>query len=164
MSSRITYTPLTVRVMARPADDLESLVRCLADAARSTNGTNVVLRLGTAGQWLADALAERGAEVRSIDGPWPSVQLVDRYGVVIAHPMGDDAPAIVHCAVQHATPGGFVVLCADRDEATVSELSGRFALEPIADLAFDGTRARIHRRTHRFTVHDLVFEARSQIR
>jgi rhodanese-related sulfurtransferase len=145
--------------------DRETLLELLVETTRSDDG-GPALRLGDAGRWLVDALTERGVGVEVATGDWPSIQLAQRRGVVIADPSGDQAPAIVHCAVQHLRPGGLVVLCTDGPDggSDAADVADRFELEPLASFEGAGRSCTVYGRPTRFTVHDLVFEARSTIR
>ncbi|MGE5210760.1 MAG: hypothetical protein ACM3MM_05820, partial [Acidobacteriota bacterium] len=136
----------------------------LLDRLIEANRGDDVLRLGDAGPWLIDAIAARGVTVRAVTGAWASVQLAERHGIVVAQPSGEQAAAIVHCAVQHVVPGGLVVLCHDLGRAGSDDMAARFDLEPLDSLQGDGVGCTVHRRTERFTIHDLVVEARSTIR
>lgn len=146
--------------MPRPLpDDAARLVAQLVDRAAG----QPVLQLDARRGVLGDALAERGADLRLEAGDWPSVQLERRFPVVAVTADGppEHRRAVLHCAVQHAEPGAFVVLWwADDGAALVHD----FDLAPVERLDVDGGVIAVHRRTDRFTVHDLVFEARSAIR
>jgi rhodanese-related sulfurtransferase len=71
--------------------------------------------------------------------------------------------AAIHTAVQHLEPGGRLVLTgAVRDTPMVHEFELGPAHEP-ADSEFSAVDGVIMRRTARFTVHDMLFEARRMI-
>jgi rhodanese-related sulfurtransferase len=143
--------------------DVEALWSSLAQAGSIDPGEFGALHLGDGGQWIVDALERHGISTQTVTGNWPAVQLERRFGVVIADASGDRGPAVAHCAVQHAAPGGLVVLWAP-DNTTAVDLAARFDLSLVVELDLDGVTVRVHRRTERFTIHDLVFEARSSIR
>jgi rhodanese-related sulfurtransferase len=153
---------------------LERLAGHIMGAAAGT------LVLGDAWSSWAEALAARGAPVRHAVGDWPAVQLDERFAVVVvnvgvgAPASPEDRAAVVHCAVQHALPGAFVVTSfgptlfdllngGDRRGGDAA-LAERFDLAQVCVVECDGRVWAIHRRTERFTVHDLVFQARSTIR
>jgi rhodanese-related sulfurtransferase len=70
--------------------------------------------------------------------------------------------AALHLAVQHLEPGGCLVLTGSASDTTmVDEFELVRADEPHSDLAAIG--AVVLRRTARFTVHDMLFEARRMI-
>ncbi len=71
--------------------------------------------------------------------------------------------AALHLAVQHLEPGGHLVLTGTAsDTPLVDEFELAAADEStLSDLAAIG--AVVHRRTARFTVHDMLFEARRMI-
>lgn len=138
------------------------MVDLVGETSRSSGDD--VLRLGDAGPWLIDALSSRGVTIRTATGRWASVQLGRRHGVVVAQPSGDEAAAIIHCAVQHVVPGGLLVLCHVAGESSTDDMAARFDLEPVGSFAGDGVGCTTYRRTERFTIHDLVHEARATIR
>jgi rhodanese-related sulfurtransferase len=77
-----------------------------------------------------------------------------------------DPRALVHAAVQHMVPGGVLIIEPDprgADDVAFSALCAEFDLIDDSANAIDHTLLSF-RRTERFTVHDLVFEARSTIR
>jgi rhodanese-related sulfurtransferase len=153
-----------VRVVPHIATDLDALLDLLVETAGS-GAEGGALRLGDAGDWLVDALTERGVTVLTAAGDWPAVQLAQRCGVVVVDPSGDQAPAILHCAAQHVRPGGVVVRTDVRDDGSdATGLAERFELEPYIRFDGDGVGCTVYRRPERFTIHDLVVEARSTIR
>lgn len=147
--------------MIRSNHDVELVLARLTARGQADGGP--VLRFGAIGQWLVDALAEREVPSVTITGDWASIQLDHRAGVVLVDPVGDLAAARVHCAIQHATPGAFVVFVADATEPDDSEMAARFDLQLVEVVHVGDERCAVHRRTERFTIHDLVFEARASI-
>jgi rhodanese-related sulfurtransferase len=108
---------------------------------------------------IAAGLRDRGTHVDAVRGDWPSIQLPQRYAVVIVEPVdaSQDVAAMVHCAVQHTEMAGHVVLMVD---AVVAE---RFDLRRCDSVAVEGAEITWCRRTERVTIHDRVFAARSRI-
>jgi rhodanese-related sulfurtransferase len=77
-----------------------------------------------------------------------------------------DPRALVHAAVQHMLPGGVLIIEPDphaADGVSFPALCAEFDLIDDSANAIDHTLLSF-RRTERFTVHDLLFEARSTIR
>jgi rhodanese-related sulfurtransferase len=89
------------------------------------------------------------------------VQLPVRYSVVVVEPPDrvDDAAAIVHCAAQHVGPGGDIVVLG----VGGIDAADRFDLTERSRITVDGSDIAVLRRTHRTTIHDKVFAARSRI-
>jgi rhodanese-related sulfurtransferase len=132
-----------------------------------------VLVLGSADGSLASALTAAGVPIEIASaasspptGPgssvgWAIVQLDRRFRVVVVSPDAASTPeqwaAVVHCAVQHSEPGGLVTV-----PDTLDDVADRFALSPVPEIGLAG--ARVLRRTERYTIHDMVFDARSRIR
>ena len=154
-----------MRVVQDIAVDLETLLELLVETTRCDDDGSV-LRLGDAGGWLVDAVTGRGVGIRTVSGDWAAIQLERRHGVVIAHPSSDQAAAIVHCAVQHLRPGGLVVLCTDSHDGAsdTADIAERFELGPVTSFGGHLGSCAVYRRPERFTIHDLVFEARTTIR
>jgi rhodanese-related sulfurtransferase len=79
-----------------------------------------------------------------------------------------DSRALVHAAVQHLVPSGLLAVEVPESELDgyrardVFTLCGEFDLVPERHGAH-GDDVALFRRTERFTVHDLVFEARASI-
>jgi rhodanese-related sulfurtransferase len=117
------------------------------------------LALGRGDSVVSTERRDRGIDVESVTGDWPSIQLQRRYPLVIVESSATahDVAAVVHCAVQHAVPGGDIVLMAD---ATVAD---RFDLRVLDRVAVEGSDVVLCRRTERTTIHDTVFAARSRI-
>jgi rhodanese-related sulfurtransferase len=121
-------------------------------------------------RWFCDDLA-----TMQLDRQY---ELVAMPGNVMVFCRREDRRAVVHTAVQHLLPGGLLVtgfqrqqapegldldefdeLCADC-ELTLVERWATWERDP-----FDGGSyvVSVHRRTERFTVHDMLFEARRSI-
>lgn len=134
----------------------------VARLVEQANGS-AVLQLDRRAGVLGDALTAGGADVRVEAGDWPAVQLDRRFPVVVVTTDGppEHRRAVLHCAVQHAEPGALVAWWW-ADDATA--LATDFDLDVLHRIEVDGGVIAVHRRTDRFTVHDLVFEARSSIR
>ena len=118
-----------------------------------------VLALGGGHSVIASGLRERGVQVDAVTGDWPSIQLPQRYAVVVVEQVEapQDVAAVVHCAVQHTDVAGDVVLMVD------AAVADRFELEPHDRVAVEGVEITVCRRTDRVTIHDRVFAARSRI-
>ena len=119
------------------------------------------LVLGDGQSLVAAALRGRGVCIEAVRGDWPSVQLPVRYSVVVVEPPDrvDDAAAIVHCAAQHVGPGGDIVVLG----VGGIDAADRFDLTERSRITVDGSDIAVLRRTHRTTIHDKVFAARSRI-
>jgi rhodanese-related sulfurtransferase len=118
------------------------------------------LALGGGHSVVAAGLRSRGTLVEAVSGDWPSIQLPRRYPLVIVEPSDaiHDRTAVVHCAAQHADPGGDVLLMSDG-----RGVAERFDLLELACLTVEGVAIALCRRTDRVTIHDKVFAARSRI-
>jgi rhodanese-related sulfurtransferase len=134
---------------------------------------DAVLALG-AGDWpLLTQLRQRGVTVEQVDGDWPAVQLSRRYEVVLVHPrLGAPAErrdAVLHCAVRHAGPGSLLVTAFadgawdDPGRPGTGGAVERFELTEVDRADLDGAVLLVHRRTDRFTVHDLLAAARASV-
>ena len=146
--------------MAGETDGIDLLV------AACVHLSGVALVLGCGASGLVDSLANDGIECRRVNGDWPSIQLTERFPVVIVLPdalAGPDEAAVVHCAVQHLLPGGLMATpyVGDADAGSLAE---RFELQPAGSVEAGDEQAQIHQRTMRPNIHDVVFEARSSIR
>lgn len=150
-----------------------------------------VLHLGGESDHLAAELVARGLAVTRVafeappDGSAPdhewatvhsdpvSLQLEQRFDLVwlslpsSPHDSSFDTRSVVHAAVQHVVPGGHVVMelplseAAPADAVALGGLCAEFDLTELSAVG-DG-QLTCYRRTERFTVHDLVFEARGSI-
>jgi rhodanese-related sulfurtransferase len=119
------------------------------------------LALGAGRSVVAAGLAARGIAVDAVSGDWPTVQLPQRYSlVIIEKPDGPhDLAAIVHCAAQHVGPGGQIVsMVGDAGDA-----ADRFELNELGRFDVEGSDIVLFARTNRTTIHDKVFAARSRI-
>jgi rhodanese-related sulfurtransferase len=143
----------------------------LVERARITGGA--VLVRGSAEWAPVAALAACGVRIESASPEttmhpptpsvaWALVQLDPRFGVVAVAPDAASTPeqwaAAVHCAVQHTVPGGLLVVPDDLDDAVAQ----RFDLSAAQGAHLEG--GIVVRRTERYTIHDMVFDARSRIR
>lgn len=144
--------------------EFEEIVGDLAKRARSSRA----LVLGAGHGPVAASLEEVGADVERVDvaeGDWPSVQLTERFEIVVVEPATPravhDLVAMVHCGVQHMVPGGLLVTSSDAGDTTLAV--SRFALEHVDSIARDGTWLSVHQRTVGYTIHDMVFDARARI-
>lgn len=79
---------------------------------------------------------------------------------------GDEARhrGLIHCALQHLEPNGFLVVVHAVTDRALCEGFTVGDLELIDNCRRDGTAISTFQRGERTTVHDLVFEARSSIR
>ncbi len=137
-----------------PVSPLDTLLEELS-------GHDEVLALGPGHSVVAAELRSRGAAVDAVSGDWPSIQLTRRYSLVIVEPIdcSEDVAAIVHCAAQHVSPGGdIVLLTGDEDDA-----ADRFDLREVGRFVVDGSEIVRFRRPDRVTIHDRVFAARTRI-
>lgn len=105
-----------------------------------------------------------------------AMQLDRRFDLVIVGRL-DNGPAghqraVVHSCVQHCAPGGHVAFVHSAGNSTDSSHSNNhaahatvheFGLTQIAPRVVSNDSVSIYRRSERFTVHDLLFEARSTI-
>lgn len=121
-----------------------------------------VAALAACGVRIESAAPETATHPPTLSVAWSLVQLDRRFGVVAVAPDAASTPeqwaAAVHCAVQHTLPGGLVVVPDDLDDVAAQ----RFDLSVTKGPHPDG--ARMLRRTERYTIHDMVFDARSRIR
>ncbi len=124
------------------------------------SGHEDALALGAGHSVVADGLRSRGMAVDAASGDWPSIQLARRYSLVIVEPPHacDNTAAIVHCAAQHVSPGGEIVMVEAGDDTAT-----RFDLRELDRYSIEGAEIVRYRRTDRITIHDRVFEARSRI-
>lgn len=119
------------------------------------------LALGAGQSIVASLLRDRGASVDAVAGDWPSIQLANRYTLVIVEPSDErrDEAAVVHCAAQHLEPGGDVVVIGE----AVLVAAERFDLRELSRIDVAGIAIVRFRRPDRQTIHDKVFAARARI-
>jgi rhodanese-related sulfurtransferase len=95
-----------------------------------------------------------------------SIQLERRFDLVLSGStaVADDGHrrGVIHACVQHCAPGGHVAIV-DATGNGARGFANDFDLTLIDDLTIDEIGMSIYRRSGRFTVHDLLFEARATI-
>ena len=155
--------------------DLDMLVPVtLADAdriierLRSISATSV-LSIGPTPSWLAHAFAGR-ADIRTMTDPAVAVtsQLDQRYDVVVVTTAGcashpDSDRALLHAAVLHLEREGHLALVRPPEDQLPLAAGQEIDLIHIDEVDGGDTTFTLLRRGPRFTVHDLLHEARGLI-
>lgn len=105
------------------------------------------------------------SSIEFVRAPPQAIQLDRRFDLVIVGDLAEhneaDTRAVLHASVQHCAPGGHIALL--WEHVHPAEQVQGFGLELLDDHVFDSGGMSILRRPTRFTVHDLVFEARATI-
>lgn len=146
-------------------------------------GPHAVLQVGGRPWWVIADLDAADRRLMAVDccRTAPSSPLLPSVEFVVAAPqtiqldrqfdlviVGDlarcnaaDTRSVLHASVQHCAPRGHIAVL--WEQMSPAELLYGLELELLDDHKFDVGGLSIFRRPSRFTVHDLVFEARASI-
>ena len=109
--------------------------------------------------------ASQNSPIELVHATPQAIQLEQRFDLVIVGDLAAfndaDRRAALHASVQHCAPGGHIAVLWERSQPP-EQVHG-FGFELLHNYFFDVGGMSVLRRSNRFTVHDLVFEARESI-